>query len=507
MASLLNAATDPYLLNRALIRAISTGEIPIQVGLSGDPTLVMMTGFNGRLLQDFFESTGCPTEQLPNNPPDHFHSNPHGTCNEIPVSREKRVLIVALDSVVEVDELLGTVPVDFFNMAVVVIRQILPVGEHRAFLHRKFMKISPTVSVFDLAESATTSRRSRKPELSVVVPIYGVEKQLPDLLGALERSQVDHHIEIVLVDDGSTDNSGKIAAEWAERHPDRIAVKKENGGCWSARNHGLNLANGDYVLFADADDVVNPEGLHSLMDAALVTQADVIRGEWTSFRDGFDPGDVVEYHQLSILNAEKNSRPRNSFLESSPSIWRNLYRRQFLIHHNIRFPAFPRFDDLPFFFKVSRHIASLVDVPVIVYRYRLSRLGQDTGATDKRLFVLFPIFDWMKADVAMHGNAGDYRDLVGVRLASDLWAIRLLDADLRPPYAQRVFRELLSDPEPFSRLDTMAGLAKRTRTWGVPQVVRGLGQMAISLTGYWRLKSTRSRLRFGESTTKGGADF
>lgn len=462
---ILDADTDPYTLERDLLFRLSNATIPVQVGLHGDPTEVIVSVRHSILVWDFFSRLGLSVKSLKDYPlPIDPSSGGGDNANEL-TRVNRRLLLLIHDSFEEAIMSLDILMTKSAEMVIISIREKLPIGSRRALLHRRLTQVAPSVVVLDRFGLSTVTNESSGPELSVVVPIYGVEKQLPALLGALETLQQLRSIEVVLIDDGSTDTSGQIAADWAEGRQDCIAVRQENAGCWSARNHGLALASGEYVLFADADDLINTEGMMALIDSAYLTGADVVRGEWTSFNDGTETSQVIEFHRLAVEEPTWNSRPRNAFLESSPAIWRNMYRREFLHRHRIEFPNFPRFDDLPFFFKVSRHIESLVDVPSVVYHYRLSREGQDTGAKDERLFVLFDILNWMQKDVILNGNAGDYRDLVGVQLASHRWAFQLIEHSLRPRYARRFFRQLYNSPKPYSRLDTLAGILKRTRTW------------------------------------------
>ena len=94
--------------------------------------------------------------------------------------------------------------------------------------------------------------------ISVIVPIYNTEKYLAKCLDSL-INQTFQSLEIILIDDGSIDNSGKICDEYA-LNDDRIKViHKENGGVSSARNAGLDLATGSYIAFVDPDDYIDPD--------------------------------------------------------------------------------------------------------------------------------------------------------------------------------------------------------------------------------------------------------
>ena len=94
-------------------------------------------------------------------------------------------------------------------------------------------------------------------EISVIVPIYNVEKQLNRCIESLLKQKIQQ-IQIILVNDGSTDNSGKIAKEYAKKFPDKILyLEKENGGLSDARNYGIKHATGEYLAFVDSDDYIS----------------------------------------------------------------------------------------------------------------------------------------------------------------------------------------------------------------------------------------------------------
>ena len=93
------------------------------------------------------------------------------------------------------------------------------------------------------------------PKVSVIVPVYNVEKYITRCLTSLINQTLDD-LEIILVNDGSTDNSVAIIREYKRQHDNIILVEKENGGLSSARNFGLVYATGEYIAFLDSDDYV-----------------------------------------------------------------------------------------------------------------------------------------------------------------------------------------------------------------------------------------------------------
>ena len=106
--------------------------------------------------------------------------------------------------------------------------------------------------------------KSSEPKVSVIIPIYNVEKYLKKCLDSV-LNQTHKNLEIILVDDGSTDNSGNLAKDYASRDSRVTIVRQENQGQSAARNTGLSLATGDFISFVDSDDEVKPTFIEELL--------------------------------------------------------------------------------------------------------------------------------------------------------------------------------------------------------------------------------------------------
>ena len=115
-----------------------------------------------------------------------------------------------------------------------------------------------------------------KPNISIIIPVYNVEAYLADCLDSI-LAQTFESFEVILVDDGSTDGSPAIAQKYADAHSEQIRYyRKENGGPGLARNFGISKAKGDYLMFVDSDDIVDPEMLTDLYESAFVLESDII---------------------------------------------------------------------------------------------------------------------------------------------------------------------------------------------------------------------------------------
>ena len=111
--------------------------------------------------------------------------------------------------------------------------------------------------------------------VSIIIPVYNVEKYLPRCIESV-LSQTYSSIEIILVDDGSVDNSGKICDEIASVNPKVKVIHKENGGLSDARNAGIKIAQGEYFSFIDSDDWIHEDTYRILADKIKQNHADII---------------------------------------------------------------------------------------------------------------------------------------------------------------------------------------------------------------------------------------
>ncbi|MDD6603196.1 MAG: glycosyltransferase [Eubacteriales bacterium] len=170
------------------------------------------------------------------------------------------------------------------------------------------------------------------PLVSIIVPVYNVGLYLNDALNSL-REQTYNNLEFVLIDDGSEDESGAICDKFAELDKRFSVFHKENGGVSSARNIGVEKASGEYIMFLDADDMLEENAVEKLVDIITRETADVVLFEYTV--DSADGSSVPVVHselngEIAIKDAIKHSiMPTNRFL------WSKIYKAE--IVKNIRF--------------------------------------------------------------------------------------------------------------------------------------------------------------------------
>ncbi|CAK0749283.1 hypothetical protein CCP4SC76_2020002 [Gammaproteobacteria bacterium] len=308
------------------------------------------------------------------------------------------------------------------------------------------------------------------PDVSVVVPAYGVEKYLDQCLESLV-DQTLGNLEIIVVDDGSRDRSGQIADEWAARDPRVRVIRQANAGCAAARSNGLRVATGRFVGLVDGDDWVDPPMFQALAESAVRFGSDIAQ---CGYRECYDSNgtwsDVREDFTLTHQIGEGNGLVANpkDLIPWRPSIWRRIYRRDFLSGHGIDFPrTIRRFDDLPFHFMTLALAERLSVVNPCYYNYRQQRPGQDVSIDDERLYIHFPIFQILKDFVRQHPTRELEEKLFMTQLASHQWACRVIQPRLLAHYRAAVKYELFEDPISLSPSELLKRAWQQDRRKGL----------------------------------------
>ena len=179
-------------------------------------------------------------------------------------------------------------------------------------------------------------------KISVIVPIYGVEKYLRECLDSI-INQTFRDLEIILIDDGGKDNCPQIIDEYAQKDERIIAIHKENGGYGRACNVGLDRASGEYISIIEPDDYIKENMFADLYKIAEEYDSDIVK---SGFYDNLQSKNLTRCKKAEFsedIPTDRSFRITEYpyFLIYHPSIWSCLYRRAFLKKHNIRFAEVP----------------------------------------------------------------------------------------------------------------------------------------------------------------------
>lgn len=177
------------------------------------------------------------------------------------------------------------------------------------------------------------------PKVSVVVPVYNVEKYLPECLDSL-IAQTLEDIEIICVNDGSTDSSLDIIGDYADRDARIKVISTENFGYGHAMNTGFNAAKGDYVGILESDDFTAKNMFEELYQTAVANAADIVKSNYWNYKNGNKEFSGALKHGPF----DKVFKPLRAALEVfsyNPSIWSAIYKREFIVKNNIKFNETP----------------------------------------------------------------------------------------------------------------------------------------------------------------------
>ena len=204
-----------------------------------------------------------------------------------------------------------------------------------------------------------------KCKLSIIVPVYGVEKYIDKCLNSLVKQSLKE-IEVIVVNDGTKDNSQKIIDKYVKKYPDKIkSYIKENGGQGSARNYGLKKASGEYIGYVDSNDFVEKDMYKKLYNKAKENNYDiVVCGNYN----------VSEDYQNKNIDAFINNY--NTDLENiffgKMAVWNKIYKRDILIKNKLEFKEKVWYEDLAFTLKaiMNSNTFAFIDEPLYDYLIR-----------------------------------------------------------------------------------------------------------------------------------------
>lgn len=191
-------------------------------------------------------------------------------------------------------------------------------------------------------------------KLSIVVAVYNVERYIRDCIESIYRQGLnDNDFEVILVNDGTEDNSMYVIKDEICLHNNVTIINQENSGSSVAWNNGIANAKGEYILIVDADDMLIEGKLKSLLEKAFETNADIVIADYVEL----DDGDFTQFNVSSLatgdttISFQEKTGEELLLHDHDPSqcyVWRKLYKKQFLMDNHLSFISGIRFQDIPF---------------------------------------------------------------------------------------------------------------------------------------------------------------
>lgn len=214
-----------------------------------------------------------------------------------------------------------------------------------------------------------------QPLVSIVVPVYKVEKYLDRCVESLVR-QTYSNLEIILVDDGSPDKCPGMCDEWAEKDKRIKVIHQKNGGVSAARNNGMDLATGEYLLFVDSDDYVSVKLVAKAIHRLLSEKADIVIYEHAN-----DYGNRIEEAKFGAEYIENTEKLIEDFVwDHIPCyVWSVVVKRK--LWDGVKYPICTNFEDIVAWFDVAIKASKIVLLNEVLYYYNCANINSITTYT------------------------------------------------------------------------------------------------------------------------------
>lgn len=214
------------------------------------------------------------------------------------------------------------------------------------------------------------------PKVSVIIPVYNSEKYIERCLCSIVR-QTYSNLEILVINDGSSDSSLKICQKMADNDTRICVITKENEGVSVARNLGVSLATGDYLAFVDSDDYIHKDAIRFFMDISLATDADIAKGSYIEFSED-EPFDLknVSYEDVRYQTINKEEAWKHLFDDKHMifgTVWGGLFKTKIL--ERIVFPVGRTFEDTAIAHLLYENSKKTVFVDYPFYYYFVNKKG------------------------------------------------------------------------------------------------------------------------------------
>ena len=273
--------------------------------------------------------------------------------------------------------------------------------------------------------------------VSVIVPVYKVEDYIRECIDSI-LAQTYPDFELILVDDGSPDNCGRICDDYAKGDNRIKVVHKVNGGLTSARNAGLDVAKGEWIMHVDGDDWIDPDMIESLIEAAQATGADLVFGDFTKY------GPYAGYYKLPTWSSDKIKSMSKYIAYMMTTIWGSIAKRSLYADHSLKSPdGISYCEDFHLIVRLCHFANKIVNVhrPFYHYRYRptsiMSNMNGKTEADEQCVYQ--DTIRFFKEQ----GVYEDYRKVMSWRVLKSAQEL-LLD-----PAGHKRFMELFNDGREF----------------------------------------------------------
>lgn len=220
-------------------------------------------------------------------------------------------------------------------------------------------------------------------DVSIIIPVYNVQQYLSMCLDSV-IAQTYKNIEIIIINDGSTDNSLDIIDQYKAIYPELIVINQENQGLSSARNAGLDIATGEYVAFVDSDDFLEVDYIEKMYKLCMEENSDLCICSYKNYYD------INHTFRNNIININQDFSKENILRKVATEeiklfACNKLFKRDLLIKNNIRFEIGKYYEDMYPIFKSIINASSISIIPTPLYNYRIRENSITTSISNKHI--------------------------------------------------------------------------------------------------------------------------
>ena len=275
----------------------------------------------------------------------------------------------------------------------------------------------------------------QKCKVSIIVPVYNVERYIDKCLNTLVN-QTLKDIEIIVVNDGSPDNSQTIIDKYVKKYPKKVkSYIQKNGGQGSARNFGLTKASGEYIGYVDSDDYVELDMYEKMYNKAKKEDLDiVICGSYNVTEKG---DKEVELDEIKINNKKKNA------LIGRMAVWNKIYKRELLVNSNVNFRSKKWYEDLDFTVQILAISKKVGYVNKPFYNYLLREGSTMNNSNIDRNLEILLSFD----EVIKNNKLEEYNEIIEFLAIDHIYisaVVRVINASVEKSKKKSVIKKLVS---------------------------------------------------------------
>ena len=286
----------------------------------------------------------------------------------------------------------------------------------------------------------------KRPKVSIILPVYNVAPYLRQSLDSI-IAQTLADIEIICVDDGSTDDSGKILDEYKEKDNRITVIHKRNAGTGAARNDGLKIATGECIGFVDPDDWILPNMYERLYNILQDKELDIVMFTPDVFNDQTQKHEGFLYFQDSnfpkILDDKIFNKDDISPFSYPMCVWNKLYRKKLFDDNNIDFAEGLDFEDHKVIFKSLFTAKRIYFIREKLYVYRHSRQGSILSDNDTRMFDHIKIYDIVENILKETGNWEKFHlDFLRYKVHNILYYYTMIKPQYKDEYYKKMVKSL-----------------------------------------------------------------